>query len=103
MKNRPQPAGVFGRHAAPSTATEKVFPRKVAAHGVVKPSPMKFLLKPLRRLMSSLAGPPKDKLSRGQLVGLYLDTNNNKEDYAARGRGARIRRDGKFSQNRERR
>lgn len=63
---------------------------------------MKFLLKPLRRLMSSLAGPPKDKLSRGQLVGLYLDTNNNKEDYAARGR-RRVRRDGKFSQNRERR
>jgi hypothetical protein len=64
---------------------------------------MNFLLTPLRRLMSSLLGPPKDKLTRGQLVGLYLETNNNRADYASRGSRVRTRRDGKFSQTRARR
>ena len=64
---------------------------------------MNFLLTPLRRFVALISGPPRDKLSRGQLVGLYLETNNNREDYTTRGKDVRMRRDGKFSQTRERR
>jgi hypothetical protein len=64
---------------------------------------MKFIVEKLKQMFLSLAGPPKGKTSRGQLVGLYLSSTNSREDYASKGQRVRMRREGKFSQTPKRR